>query len=276
MPATDKATQVTEDSGESGPRVDPSDGSPPGVFAIGDLDDSRLAELYAYPTNPDHPWIRANFITSIDGAVTIDGLSGGLGTPADQRVYHLQRSLCDVVLVGRGTVLAENYGPVSFTADVREHRIANGLTPVPPVAVVTGSADLPVDHRLFTPGEAAPIILTGRRADQRRVEHLEAAGARVLRLPDDSVRPADIRATLADLHLLRVLCEGGPSLIGSLLEADLIDDFCLTTSPILCAGDAGRAAVSPRSAAHRARRVTLLTDDDGTVLTRWLIEHTTG
>ena len=52
------------------------------------------------------PWVLVNMITSLDGAVAIDQRSGGLGGPADQRVFHLLRDLADVVLVGAGTARA--------------------------------------------------------------------------------------------------------------------------------------------------------------------------
>lgn len=233
----------------------------------------ELADLYAYPPDLATPWIRANFISSIDGAVTVDGLSGGLQTPADQRIYHLLRSLCDVVLVGSGTALAENYGPVRFDSEVRDRRAEAGLAPTPPVAVVTASARIPTDHRLFEDGDAAPIVLTSEAADAERVDALTAAGARVLRLPGSAIEPAAIRGALADLHLLRVLCEGGPHLIGSMIEADALDEFCLTTAPVLTAGSAGRVTASPHGAVHRAHRSVLLTDNDGSIATRWVIDR---
>ncbi len=68
---------------------------------------ARLAEIYAYP---DGTWVRANFISSADGAVSLDGRSGGLSGKADRLLFHVLRALADIILVGAGTVRAEHYG----------------------------------------------------------------------------------------------------------------------------------------------------------------------
>ncbi len=74
-----------------------------------DLADEDLARLYAYPPGP---WLRANFVASVDGAAHLDGASAGLSSDADRHVFALLRTLADVVLVGAGTARTERYGPV--------------------------------------------------------------------------------------------------------------------------------------------------------------------
>ena len=69
--------------------------------------ESELEEFYAYPAELDRPWVRVNFVSSLDGAVTLHGTSRGLSSPEDQKVLALIRDLSDVVLVGAGTALAE-------------------------------------------------------------------------------------------------------------------------------------------------------------------------
>ena len=71
---------------------------PPGP----DVDRTGLPEAYAYPPDLDRPWVRVNFVCSLDGAVSVDGVSGGLGTPADKAVFGVLRRLADVILVGSG------------------------------------------------------------------------------------------------------------------------------------------------------------------------------
>ena len=51
------------------------------------MTDADLESLYAYP--PDRTWVTANFVSSVDGAVTVDGRSAGLGSPADTQIYLL-------------------------------------------------------------------------------------------------------------------------------------------------------------------------------------------
>src|ERR1700722_18281627 len=77
-------------------------------------DDDFLARRYAYPAGDGtaaRPWVRANMVASVDGAAALEGRSGGLGGAADRKLFHVLRSLADVVLVGGGTARAEKYKP---------------------------------------------------------------------------------------------------------------------------------------------------------------------
>jgi len=233
-----------------------------------------LAELYAYPSALDAPWVRANFVSSIDGAATSGDLSAGLGTPADKTVFMLLRDLADVVLVGAGTARAENYGGAKTDADRRRALHAKGLgghgdgTP-PPIAVVTASASLDPECRLFTDTTVAPLIITTATAPAESKRRLVDAGADVVEAGGVAVTPRALLAALAERGLYRVLCEGGPHLFGELLEADAVDELCHTTAPLLVGGAARRISLS----AHEFRRPMelrhTLVDDDGTILTRW-------
>lgn len=116
--------------------------------AIGtEVDDDGLRSLYAYPTDVGRPWIRTNFVSSIDGSVTSDGASAGLGTPADTRLFGILRELCDAVLVGAGTVRGENYGgspclPMSSLAGRRtvRNRCRPSWSSPPPAPSMRGLA----------------------------------------------------------------------------------------------------------------------------------------
>ncbi|MGA9872919.1 MAG: pyrimidine reductase family protein [Rhodococcus sp. (in: high G+C Gram-positive bacteria)] len=238
--------------------------------ARGPLGYAELRRLYAYPPRPRRPWIRANFVSSIDGAVSADGRSAGLGTPSDKTVFSVLRSLADAVLVGAGTVRTENYGGVRFSDEDQAARRAASMAPIPPVVVVTASADIDPGSRIFTDSEVPPVILTTTAAPERTRRDLAAAGARVVESEGDTVSTASILATLDDLGLHRVLCEGGPGLFGRLVADGAVDDLCLTMSPHVVAGDAGRIAHSASAALRRMTRAHVLADDDGTLLTRWV------
>ncbi|SEL47577.1 pyrimidine reductase family protein [Rhodococcus maanshanensis] len=237
------------------------------------LDDDELRDLHVYPDATSAPWVRVNFVSSIDGAVSADGTSAGLGTPADKRLFGVLRELADVILVGAGTVRAENYGGARVTAERSARRRERGQADAPPVAVVTASADIDPTSRLLTDTTVAPLVLTTAAAPDDRKAGLEAAGARVLELGESTVPPSAILDTLHGLGLARVLCEGGPALFGQLLAADAVDELCLTTAPLLVAGRAPRIASSPDAAPKAMRRAHLLGDEDGTLLTRWVRER---
>lgn len=195
----------------------------------------ELAAAYAYPGELAAPYVRVNFVSSIDGAVSVEGRSGGLGSPADRAVFGLLRELAEVVLVGAGTVRAEGYRGA--------RRPTRGRDLPPPIAVVTGSADLDPTAPLLTDTRVPPIVLTLDTAPAARRDALAAAGAEVVAL--DRLTPDRLLGELARRGLHRVLCEGGPSLLGTLHGADAVDELCLTLAPLLAAGGAGRIAHGP-------------------------------
>ncbi|KQU47726.1 5-amino-6-(5-phosphoribosylamino)uracil reductase [Rhodococcus sp. Leaf278] len=234
------------------------------------LDDNAVRDLYAYPADLGRPWIRTNFVASIDGSVTADGKSAGLGTPADGRLFGILRELCDAVLVGAGTARAENYGGVSLSAEVKARRVANGLAPIPTIVVVTASGSIDSDSRLVTDAEVQPVVLTSAAADSSKVAALRSAGAMVIEVAGESVSTDDIVETLDNLGFRRILCEGGPGLFGQLASDGAADDLCLTISPMLVAGDAGRIAHSAGASDTPMQRAHVLADADGTLLTRWV------
>ncbi|MGW4369121.1 pyrimidine reductase family protein [Nocardia takedensis] len=245
------------------------------AIQLTELSADDLAQLYAYPSSLDRPWVRANFVSSIDGAATSGDLSGGLGTQADRTVFMLLRDLADVVLVGAGTVRAENYGGARGAAGLRRalHQRGAGGHPdgsPPPIAVVTSSAGLDPDSRLFHDTAVPPLIITTAIAPADRKRRLAEAGGEVIEAGGVAVTPKALLSTLAERGLHRVLCEGGPSLFGELLAADSVDELCLTTAPVLVGGSARRISLSAHEFGRPMDRRHVLLDADGTVLTRWV------
>jgi 5-amino-6-(5-phosphoribosylamino)uracil reductase len=218
------------------------------------LGDDELARLYAYPESLDRPYIRVNFVASADGAATADGLSTGLSSAPDRRLFGVLRQLAEVVLVGAGTARAENYG---------------GASNPPRIAVVTASAQLDPAARLFTDTQVPPLILTASTAPAENLRRLADAGAEVVALAGDRVDGAQVVTALAGLGLYRVLCEGGPHLFGDLLAADAVDELCLTVSPILVGGGINRIAMGPDHPPRGLRLASALTEDD-VLLLRYL------
>ncbi|WP_040809825.1 dihydrofolate reductase family protein, partial [Nocardia concava] len=146
----------------------------------------------------------------------------------------------------------------------------------PRIAVVTAHASLDPESKLFTDTGPKPIILTTSTAPSNRVQRLRDAGAEVIIAGESQCAAETIREELDGLGLRRVLCEGGPSLFGEFVSAGAVDDLCLTVSPQLVAGTAGRIAVSPKALPTPMFPRHLLLDGDGTILTRWERAHTRG
>ncbi|WP_175611158.1 dihydrofolate reductase family protein, partial [Mycobacterium sp. SP-6446] len=103
-----------------------------------ELDDGELPQLYAYPDR-DGTWVRANFITSLDGGATADGKTGTMAGPGDRFIFHLLRELADVIVVGAGTVRIEGYSGAHLGAVQRQRRQARAQSEVPQLAIVTKS-----------------------------------------------------------------------------------------------------------------------------------------
>ncbi|WP_043694425.1 dihydrofolate reductase family protein, partial [Nocardia abscessus] len=139
----------------------------------------------------------------------------------------------------------------------------------PPIAVVTASAAIEPGARLLTDTQVPPLIITTATAPADRKQRLADAGAEVIEAGDIVVTPSGLLRVLAERGLLRVLTEGGPHLFGELLEADVVDELCLTTAPLLVGGAARRISLSAHEFRIRMTRAHVLLDDDGTMLTRW-------
>lgn len=207
-----------------------------------------LAGLYAHP-----PGVRLGMVASLDGSTTLDGSSRPLSGPADLRVFGVLRRQADVVLVGAGTARSEGYRPVRVSPQDRAARAARGQEPVPRIAVLTRGRGLGEGSPLLAPDSGLLLL----RADPARTP-AEAA--------------ADAVAALRGRGLHRVLCEGGASLNGALLEAGLVDEVCATVSPLLAGGQGPRLAVGAPERAVPLELVHLL-HEDGVLLGRWRVRR---
>ena len=211
--------------------------------------------LARYGTGDDgDSHVRVNFVSSIDGAVTRDGLSDGLNNEDDMIVFSALRRLSDVVLVGAGTVRKEGYRALRLSGESVRWRQEHGLQPHPVMAVVSGSLDLDPDLPIFANPPHRPVVFTTAAASAKRADAL-AGVAVVIRCggPDGGVDVAAMLAELGRRGLRRVLSEGGPHLFSALLAADRVDELCLTLSPFLEAGTAGRITAPGPYAGRRMR-----------------------
>lgn len=228
-----------------------------------------MAGLYAYPAGRE-AWVRANMIASVDGAATTDGRSGGLSGEADRTVFSVLRALADVVLVGAATARTEAYRPAQVPgrwAGLREGRPAS-----PAIAVVSRSLDLGPGRPLLTgaPGDARTIVITASSAPADRKAAV-ARDADLIIAGDDRVDLPAAIAALAARGQRRILNEGGPHLLAQIAEAGLLDELCLTISPLLAGSGAGRI-VQGTGMAGDAGQMALahVLEDHGYLLCRYV------
>jgi riboflavin biosynthesis pyrimidine reductase len=227
-----------------------------------DLTDDDLLAAYAVPPG-DH--LRVNFVASADGAVTLNGVSGGLGTPGDHRIFQLLRDLADVILVAAGTARNEHYGYPNFGPARRARRVAAGRSELPTFAIVSRSLDLDLSSGLFTDPPVRTVVFgspdspADRRAELERHAEVVTTGGMVEAVA--ALRPRGV-----------ILCEGGPSLFAALVGADLVDELCLTLSPLLAGPGPGRIESGPP---HPPARLQLrgLLEEDGALFHRYGVVH---
>lgn len=234
------------------------------------LGHGELPQLYGYPGT--RPWVRANFITSLDGGATVQGLSGALASPGDRAVFVVVRELADVIVVGAGTVRSEGYSGAHLSAAQRQQRRARDQSEIPPIAIVTKSGRLDRDLAVFTRTEVPPLLLTCTAAADDTRRHLVGL-AEVIDCSGDDPGEVDVAVivrTLADRGLHCVLTEGGPTLLGAFIEADLLDELCLTIAPIVVGGQAQRITSGAEQVQTRMRCAHVLTDDGGYLYTRYV------
>ena len=183
------------------------------------------------------PYVWANFIATVDGAVTVDGDSGSINkhAPGDQTVFHALREQADAILAGTSTIAHENYGRLVPDAGARARRTAAGLQADPLAVVLSRSGNVPSGVPMLDEEAQPRRIFTGDDADP-------AAALAALRREDG----IDV-----------LLCEGGPTLLGSLVRAGLVDELFLTIAPIVTGGSPENTLLSGE--ADRVRPLELRT-----------------
>lgn len=217
-----------------------------------ELDDpatrARLLELYAPPSRR---WLRTNLVTSVSGSVSgADGTSATLTSRADRRILGVIRELADVVVVGAVSVRAEGYRAPSRAR----------------LAIVTASGDLR-GHGLGGADLSRVVVACPASA----VETVRESLGDVTTVDLDVAAP--MQALVSGLRALScqsIVCEGGPSLVAQLLAANLVDEVCMTTSPVLNGAGLppfGRAAFAPID----LDLAQLFTSADGYLFARWTV-----
>jgi riboflavin biosynthesis pyrimidine reductase len=208
---------------------------------------AELETAYGGPFTLPEEIVYGNFVTSIDGVAAIEGVKTSSATisggePADRFVMAVLRGVADAVVVGSGT-LKEHRGP--WTAEkayppvataIAEVRAAASAAATPTLVIVTGSGRLPADH----PAVADAVVAT-TASGAREVAERGVRCAEVIDLGDaDEVDAVAAIARLRDRGHRRILTEGGPSLMGSMLAAGVVEQLFLTIAPKLLGGGEGR------------------------------------
>jgi riboflavin biosynthesis pyrimidine reductase len=234
------------------------------------LDTEALDTLYTHPPGV----LRAGMIAGLDGAIELGGRSGGLGGEDDQELLATLRAAADVVVIGSGTLRQEGYGPVWLSEERRRRRVERGQAPLPALAVVSTRGDLDPAARVFTerrdnqPEPPKPIVFTADGAGGGPLADV----AEIVPAGSSAVEVSSVLDRLAERGLRRVLCEGGPTLLGAFAAAGVLGELCLSKAPVYAGpghatlGGSGRPFERPL----RLRLAHLLVADDGLLAGRYL------
>jgi riboflavin biosynthesis pyrimidine reductase len=206
-----------------------------------DLQLASLPEIAAHYQSDQDDWVRANMIISQDDHfVGPSDSSRDLTSESDLKLLLLLRALSDVVLVGANTARMENYRQPK----AREEFAFLNRKP-PRIAVVSSSLDFELSSPLFHGGQERTIVINvgGETPSPALIEIAQVVN---LHPGDASSFANDLIVALADLGLRKVTCEGGPSLLTQLLEADAVDEYDLTVSPVTVGGSPAWPGALPR------------------------------
>lgn len=168
----------------------------------------------------ERPFVALNMVASADGRATLAGRTAPMSGSADRELFHSLRAAADGILVGAGTVRVERYGRVTKTPELRARREAAGLDPEGVAVIVSGSLGLPPDLPLLQEPDARVVVITDAGGE------LQGVAARVDYIRDD-IGPA-LRRLRAEHGVRSLLCEGGPTLNGTLFAEGLVDELFLT------------------------------------------------
>lgn len=247
-------SEGSSDHGGTGPQVGRS------------LGDRALADVYASRRRPGG-WLRTNFATSLDGAITgADGKSGSVNSEADHVVFELLRALSHVVVVGAGTVRAEGYPALTVDPRWLALRHEHGLGEALPVVAVTNRGGVPpsfLDQPVGSVLLAMPAAAPGLDAARDRL-----GDDQVVVCGEDDVDDRRLVSALADRGWTQLLCEGGPHLHRSMVAAGVVDEICLSVTPVVVGGSGSR--VTAGAGLDAAYRPAVLIEAEGTVMGRWL------
>lgn len=179
------------------------------------------------------PRVMGVMVASADGHAVVDGRAGGLSSPADRTLYRSLRTASDSCLVGPTTLVAESYSSL-LDPHQRERRESLGLASEPLLATISRrlDPDLAGLEIFNTPGR--PVLVYTESDGE-----LPACTSDVelVRFAAGSLTPQACVEDLGSRGLATVLCEGGPSLLGAMFAAGLVDDLFLTVAPLLTGGD---------------------------------------
>ncbi len=209
----------------------------------------RLNAPYLTLLAQGRPYVHAKWAMTLDGKIaTRTGHSQWISNEASRRRVHELRGRMDAILVGIGTVRADN---PQLTARPPGPRLATRI-------ILDSTARLPLDSHLVTTARSIPtLIVTGDHAPSVARSELAARGVEVLALPGERPAPSALLAELGRRRMTNLLVEGGGEVLGSFFDAGLIDEVHVFLAPRLIGGATARSPLEGTGVATMAEALAL-------------------
>jgi riboflavin biosynthesis pyrimidine reductase len=231
-----------------------------------------VAELeFAQRASSERPFTVVNFVSSVDGRVTVNGRSGRLGDDGDKALFGALRREVDAVLVGTGTLEAEHYGRILRDPASRQRRQERGLRPEPLACTLTRRGVVPLDIPLFAEPEAKVVVFT---CDEVNLSGVRAQVDIVRMAPAELNFAAALRHLRVEYDVRALLCEGGPRVFGALAREGVADQLFLTLSRMLVGGgNAPQITRGPELSEPIAISLDAVLERNGTLFLRYAIAN---
>jgi diaminohydroxyphosphoribosylaminopyrimidine deaminase/5-amino-6-(5-phosphoribosylamino)uracil reductase len=216
------------------------------TIGVLETESRRLNEAWIHWVNTGRPWVVAKAACSLDGKIaTVGGESQWLTGEAARGLGHRLRHRVDAIVVGVGTVLADN--PQLTTRRPR----GQGKDPIR--VVLDSRLRLPLTSRLLNLDSPAPTwVATTGQARLDTIKTMEERGAQVLVLPADAGR-VSLPALLKELGARQVqslLVEGGAETLGAFFDQRLVNQFYFFYAPKILGGQKAPGMVGGQGIVH--------------------------
>ncbi len=192
--------------------------------------DQLLTDAESHRKRTGMPLVTISYAQSLDGSIAAErGKPLALSGPASKKMTHHLRAVHDAILVGIGTILADD---PQLTV-----RLVEGKNPQP--VILDSALRFPLEAKLLKRTENLPWIATTENADAIRQTKLENAGARIFRFPpgeNGHIPLQSLLIRLADLGVNSIMVEGGAGVIQAFFSARLADQVVITIAPIFVGG----------------------------------------
>jgi 2,5-diamino-6-(ribosylamino)-4(3H)-pyrimidinone 5'-phosphate reductase len=218
----------------------------------------------------DRPNVIINSAMSADGKISsFEHRQVRISGPEDMDRVGLLRARSDAVMVGVGTVLADDPGLRVKSFDLRKMRSDRGLLEEPMRVVVDSRARTPLDAEVLGKG---CILAVSRAASEERVAPLRKR-CEIVVAGDEKVDLAELMSILMKKGVGQLMVEGGATLNWSLIKAGLVDEISVFVGPMIIGGERAPTLVDGPGFSGGFPKLELISVDviDGGVLLRWRV-----